>query len=529
VSEDGARFDSGFDGGGPFRDTPDPGGISLDAALRDFGPAAIDDLIPRVRALAVTLDSAHASGVVHGALHPSKVIVYEHATSLIAGSSSSMPYAAPEVASGGGASARSDQYGLAAITYEWMFGRPIDRPADRPVEVRSMPGVDRATLSKAFTRALAPKPADRFASCAAFCDAVAASVVPELPLLALDGDDDDDERQRDIVEADDPEPLTFDSDRTDVFLDTAADVTDVKIEADENNFTARQSDFDSIDPVVSTGDAAVPSWNPSAAASVPPSRDSQRFGGMALIAATLVGAIFGFAAGYMARPRALQSTPQIIATDPGTDAPVSPALIQKSEIPAAPAAKAPASASARKDSGEPRRDRPQAPEAVVSGRLLVRSTPSGATVTVDGVEKGTTPVAIRDLAIGTRDVTIARGGYITATQKVSLTTARPSRTIDVRLTAQAAAAPASRTTPVAPARPGASTGSLAVESRPVGAAVSINGTARGTTPLTIGDLAPGEYRVTMTLPGFRSFATTVRVVAGERTRAAASLTAQEQE
>ena len=46
-----------------------------------------------------------------------------------------------------------------------------------------MPGVDRPALSKAFTRALAPKPGDRFASCGEFCDAFAGAVVPELPLL----------------------------------------------------------------------------------------------------------------------------------------------------------------------------------------------------------------------------------------------------------------------------------------------------------------------------------------------------------
>jgi len=75
----------------------------------------------------------------------------------------------------------------------------------------------------------------------------------------------------------------------------------------------------------------------------------------------------------------------------------------------------------------------------------------------------------------------------------------------------------------------ASTGALAVESRPTGAAVVVNGKPSGTTPLTISDLAPGEYRVTMTMEGYRPFATTVRVVAGERARAAARLTELEQE
>src|SRR5689334_19600642 len=59
VNEDGALFDSGFDGGRGFPVSPETGGISLESALRDFGPAAIDDLIPRLHTIAATLDAAH--------------------------------------------------------------------------------------------------------------------------------------------------------------------------------------------------------------------------------------------------------------------------------------------------------------------------------------------------------------------------------------------------------------------------------------------------------------------------------------
>ena len=59
-------------------------------------------------------------------------------------------------------------------------------------------------------------------------------------------------------------------------------------------------------------------------------------------------------------------------------------------------------------------------------------------------------------------------------------------------------------------------------STPGAPAVTINGRPSGNTPLTMNDLAPGDYRIVMTLTGYRSFATTVRVVAGERVRAAAS-------
>ena len=68
---------------------------------------------------------------------------------------------------------------------------------------------------------------------------------------------------------------------------------------------------------------------------------------------------------------------------------------------------------------------------------------------------------------------------------------------------------------------------MIVESRPAGAAVMIDGKPRGVTPATIAGLAPGDYRVNLSLAGYQPFATTVRVVAGERTRAAASLSVQE--
>ena len=491
MKDDGAPFDSGFDDAGPFRVSPESGSVSLESALRDFGPAAIDDLIPRVRTLAAALDAAHRTGVVHGALHPSKVFVTDDRTSLIAGRGAHAPYAAPEVIDGHGATPLSDQYSLAAITYEWLFGRPISPHGDRPIEFRAMPGVDRLALSKALTRALASRPDERFASCAAFCDAVAGAVVPELPLLA--GVED--------FSAEDGLAPSFDADRVDPQL-----------------AQGRPPDLDTIEPhLPGPLPSAVPSWNPSAAEPIGATRAMAppRFGPIALFLAVLVGAIFGFAAGYMARPRALQSAPpQTFATPPGTENEVPKA-------PEAPAAKA-------LETPPP----PQAPRPV--GRLLVRSTPSGASVSVDGVARGVTPLALRDLDVGTRNVTIARRGYIAETRTVLISKARPSRTLEVRLASASEPKPAAGGaprpgTPASLGRPGVTTGTLSVDSRPAGAAVSINGKASGVTPLTINDLAPGDYQILMTLPGYRSFATTARVVAGERVRAAASLTSVEQE
>ena len=234
-----------------------------------------------------------------------------------------------------------------------------------------------------------------------------------------------------------------------------------------------------------------------------------------LVFMLVIGLVTGFAAGYMARPRALQHP--ILAT-PSQPAPATARTEEKAAP--APAKKEPAPVAAD----------------TAPGRLLVRSTPNGATVVVDGVSKGVTPLAIRDLPLGGRKVVIASRGYIAEEQRVMLTKARPSRSLEVRLAAQAPAkgkptATSTRPAPVpsTPAAQGTTTGVLVVDSRPTGAAVSVDGKPSGTTPLTLDAVAIGDHVVTMQLSGYQPFSTTVRVVAGSRVRAAASLSLQERE
>ncbi len=504
-------------------------GDPLDAALRDYGPAAIDDLLPRLRTIAATLDEAHAMGQVHGSLHPQNIFVSAETTVVTGLGVASIettvrpPYTAPEAAAGGPAVAASDQFALAAIAYEWMFGRRVSGPATRAIEVRTLPGVDRDALSQAFTRALAPEAGHRFASCMAFYQALCASLIPTLPLGLADVDDDADRGPVDDFQDDDllvatPDVMAVAESGTRSEIE--ADLTPLR-DQDEPRFASLEPDPpDPIRPV-----APVSTWQPSAAAT--PARPAERFGGGMLIAALAVGLVFGFAAGYMARPRALQSGPiQTMAPLPaGTDGgPVTEPAAgggtdRRASAPVAPAT-VPAS-------------RPAEPPPEKAGRLLVRSTPGGASVEVDGVDRGVTPLALRDLDLGPRTVTVTRRGYLTEEHRIVLTKARPSRSLELRLSTAAAPRPGTPATlgqPPAASRGGAAaTGTLLVESRPAGATIIIDGKPRGTTPLLIEALAPGDYRVGLSLAGYQSFATTVRVVAGERTRAAASLSAQEQE
>ena len=137
---------------------------------------------------------------------------------------------------------------------------------------------------------------------------------------------------------------------------------------------------------------------------------------------------------------------------------------------------------------------------------------------------------MQNVELGTRRVRIVRDGFSPEDRQVTLTRSRPSRSVDVRLTR---AAPVTRPAPAAPppaSSPVARTGSLVIESRPTGATIILNSRTIGTTPMTIDDLEPGTYTVRLLLPTFRPITTTVRVVAGARARAAASLvSAQEPE
>jgi serine/threonine protein kinase len=163
-----------------------------------------------------------------------------------------------------------------------------------------------------------------------------------------------------------------------------------------------------------------------------------------------------------------------------------------------------------------------------AGRLVVHSTPPGATVVVDGKEVGVTPLTQRDLTAGTHLVRVTHGGYISVERHVAITDAKPSQSIAIELeranverrpTAPAAPAAAPAAKPV----PGAGRGTLVVESRPAGAEVFMDGKLVGTTPLVLESVPSGEHAVHLDRQGYRRWATPVTITPGERSRLAASL------
>ncbi len=153
-----------------------------------------------------------------------------------------------------------------------------------------------------------------------------------------------------------------------------------------------------------------------------------------------------------------------------------------------------------------------------TGNLLIRSSPADADVLVNGTSRGRTPLALRELALGSYTIRIARSGYTPEERTLQITARRPTASATVNLRRVASAASSSDAGTV-----GQGPGELNVQSRPAGARVFVNERLAGSTPLAISDLPAGSATVRIEMDGYQPWVTTVRIGAGEQTKVAASL------
>jgi serine/threonine-protein kinase len=273
----------------------------------------------------------------------------------------------------------------------------------------------------------------------------------------------------------------------------------------------------------------------------------------------LVGLLIGFALGFAAAGRygsgqtnAAAAAPPPAATPPAASTAAAPppsstgrAYSEQTVTP--PRTAAPPAGDAPPVPGEepsragaaPAPARP-APARPTAGRLVIRSTPSGAGVTLNGRWRGRTPLTLEAVPFGPYVVRLAQPGYTSAPEDVRLSENEPARTVSIvmkRDRAAAAAPPASRT----PARPAAGraapapsprrpavtrsafAGTIYVDSKPRGARVLIDGRSMGTTPASIPDIPIGSHVVRLELADHRVWTTATRVTAGEETRVTGSL------
>lgn len=214
------------------------------------------------------------------------------------------------------------------------------------------------------------------------------------------------------------------------------------------------------------------------------------------------------------RSKAAKPSPVAPPVPPDGPSP-EPANVVRAVPPAA------ATKSAARPTAAPAATKPARP---TRGTLNVRSTPAGVDVQVNGRSRGRTPFEMLDLPLARYTIVLRRDGYQPETQQVTLSASQPSATLDVRLRAAAATKGAPPPAKLGPAASGS--GSLIVESRPVGARVQIDGRNVGATPLTIPSIAAGPHEVRLTLAGHRTWQTTVAVESGKRARVAGSLEPQ---
>ncbi len=158
---------------------------SADVALKQYGPAPVPDAMRVVGQLAGALDAAAAAGVHHGALHPRDILVAPHEVRLTglgvaealerAGVRAPLrrPYAAPERASGGQATAAADVFSLACVAFELVTGRRPAQSGDAvTADTAAIQAADAVALAEVFARALSPQADDRYPAALSFAAAL---------------------------------------------------------------------------------------------------------------------------------------------------------------------------------------------------------------------------------------------------------------------------------------------------------------------------------------------------------------------
>jgi hypothetical protein len=131
-----------------------------------------------------------------------------------------------------------------------------------------------------------------------------------------------------------------------------------------------------------------------------------------------------------------------------------------------------------------------------TGSVSIESEPGGAAIVIDGQPRGTTPVSLT-LPAGRHTLQLRQQNH---TQEVSLMVTRAVSTVH-HFTWPAETSLASTS----------ATGSLRVATDGAAATVTVDGVVRGSTPVTVHNLAVGDHNVTVVRNGDATYRRTIRV------------------
>ncbi len=140
-----------------------------------------------------------------------------------------------------------------------------------------------------------------------------------------------------------------------------------------------------------------------------------------------------------------------------------------------------------------------------TGSISVSSYPSGANVYLDGTYKGTTPLTIPDLSIGSYVIKITKSGYNDIFKKATVSSGETA-TISASLNTL--------------------TGSIYANSEPKGAKIYLDENYKGQTPQTILNVPIGEHTLKFSKNGYEEISRTITVASDQTTTFSESLTGE---
>lgn len=525
---------------------------SLDVAMRHYAPATLEKVLPFITELAGSIDFARAAGVGHGALHPRDIFVTpDVARATGFGVASALecigyrppvrrPYSAPERVAGGEWATAADLFSLAAITHELLTGHRLVGIGDQSMAAGADfgPDVDSEVVRGVLKRALAEDPIERYPAAMAFANALASAAQRRVAVAPMD-------LPLFVSESSSPVSPQPPPAKAEVSGETPEVPANLDISAvarvEEGSAKSAASASGTIKPLErepelymrQAGAAETIQWPPASTVAAADERSRPMMMPFALTA--MVSLLVGFAIGYsvgnrswvpatvlptqvpaaLAQPTPIQQNERArsevaVSEAPRSVPPTAPVVTPASVAPAptakppVPSVEAPAS---RSSTERAVRSEPASP-----GRMLVRSTPAGAEVVVDGRPRGVTPLALRDLAYGTYAIRVTRAGYVTETRRITVSSSRPAASVTISLRQERSPAA------------GGTTGAVFVDSQPRGARVQIDGRAAGTTPLLVSGLVAGPHVVRIEHDGYKEWSASVRIgTGGERARVTASL------
>jgi len=157
-----------------------------------------------------------------------------------------------------------------------------------------------------------------------------------------------------------------------------------------------------------------------------------------------------------------------------------------------------------------------------SGILKVFSTPTGATVLLDGVEKGTTPITITGVPFGMHNLQLDKAGYYSWNgqawiQTGAITTIFPTMVKSTVITPTGTPTTKPTTVTPTPTLTPPVYGNLIIVSNPTGATLYLDGVLKGNTPLSFQGLAAGNHTLKAEKSGYINWTGTATVKSGETT------------